>query len=944
MSVARFHAGLELPAGLRDQLRGFRRRLWTVKSAEAVAIAVFGLFVAYLAVFVIDRLADTPGWVRLCMLAAALAAATALPIYGYRWIWRRRHLAQLARVLRHRHPNIGDQLLGVIELVEDPAEQHRSRALCEAAIGQVAHEAARHDFSVAVPHPRHKRWAWAAAAPTLIAAALLIFVPTAASNAWLRFVAPWRDTPRYTFAMVDGLPSRLVVPHGEAFSVAVRLADSSPWRPSQATARYGTQPPIVAALEDGEYRFDLPGQIDPAALAVSVGDGVHAVRVEPTLRPELTDAQAAVTLPEYLRRPETIERDVRGGTLSVVKGSTVAVRATVNRALASATVDGESADGQATGESSAATNGADIIVPAAMVEESRQLKIGWRDGDGLSPLSPFTLSVESHDDDPPTVTCQGLPRQKVVLVSEQLAFSVMAQDDFGVRQIGLQWRGEGDGEGSSAATEGERLLAAGDPARDHLDATGTFCAQALGIAPQPIDVRIYVEDYLPGRERVYSPIFTLYVLSADQHALWLTDQLNRWQRHALEVNERELQLHQTNRELRDLPVAELDEPETRKRIERQAAAERSNGGRLTRLVASGDELLSQAARNPEFGVGHLEKWAEMLQILKDISGNRMPSVADLLAQASAAPASAKPGNPSPGKPQPGGSEPGEAAPGGSNSGDLAAKPSSAQVSATTPPDSEASEPSSPAGPKAGQVRAAPAGGSPPEKPKEKQPARPPVPSIADVESTQQPADPKAPASPPPPGGGSPRLTLPKTTLMGGVKAGAQSCPTSQKLDEAIEQQADLLAEFAKVTDELNRILANLEGSTFLKRLKAASRKETGLADDLTNRATGEFGLVPQRMAEPVRGVLPQLVDRQTKLSGDVGTIIEDMGAYYERRRPTKFKTVLDEMKQLDVVGQLRQVGDDLPREPGLSIAQCEFWSDTLDRWAEDLVDPASGGT
>ena len=39
-------------------------------------------------------------------------------------------------------------------------------------------------------------------------------------------------------------------------------------------------------------------------------------------------------------------------------------------------------------------------------------------------------------------------------------------------------------------------------------------------------------------------------------------------------------------------------------------------------------------RNPEIGVGHLERWAEMLQILKDISGNRMPSVADLLKQAS----------------------------------------------------------------------------------------------------------------------------------------------------------------------------------------------------------------------------------------------------------------------------------------------------------------------
>ena len=63
----------------------------------------------------------------------------------------------------------------------------------------------------------------------------------------------------------------------------------------------------------------------------------------------------------------------------------------------------------------------------------------------------------------------------------------------------------------------------------------------------------------------------------------------------------------------------------------------ANGRRLTNLVASGEDLVKQAMRNPEFGVGHLEKWAEMLQILKDISANRMPSVADLLKQAAQAP-------------------------------------------------------------------------------------------------------------------------------------------------------------------------------------------------------------------------------------------------------------------------------------------------------------------
>ena len=83
---------------------------------------------------------------------------------------------------------------------------------------------------------------------------------------------------------------------------------------------------------------------------------------------------------------------------------------------------------------------------------------------------------------------------------------------------------------------------------------------------------------------------------------------------------------------------------------------------------------------------------------------------------------------------------------------------------------------------------------------------------------------------------------------------------------------------------------------------------------------------------------------EAKASNDVSTIIDDMSAYFERRRFMRFKTVLDEMRQLDVVGSLRQIGDDLTKENGLSIAQCEYWSDTLDRWAEDLVDARKSGT
>ena len=886
MSIDQVGKGLRLPESLRDQLLDFRRRVWSTKTVEALAIAGCGLLTAYLAVFAIDRALETPAWVRGALLATALVIGMVVPLYAYRWIWRRRRLEQLARLLSQKQPLFGDQLLGVIELAESESEQSRSRALCEAAIAQVAEDAARRDFRNAVPAPRLRRWLAGAAAPAFVALLLAALAPAAAGNAWLRFLAPWKNTPRYTFAALAALPDRLVVPHGEAFSFAVRLDEQSHWRPASGTIRYGEQPPIRAALAEGKYVFDVPPQLEADSLALRIGDAVKRIRVEPTLRPDLISAQATVTLPDYLGRTDKIAKDVRGGSLAVVKQSRVALAAEINRALARATLDGQPIGPQ----------GAVVAAPSELVEESRKLELTWQDADGLSVQAPFTLAIQAVDDEAPVVACENLPRQKVVLDSEQLSFSVKAFDDFGVKQVGMEWSGLEDEESPATPALGERLLAAGGHDREQLDAVGAFCASTLDIAPQPIRLRIYVEDYLPGRPRVYSPEFTLYILTAEEHAVWLAEQLNKWQRHSLEVRDREMQLYETNKELRELSPDELDEPETRKQIEKQAAAERANGQRLAGLVSAGEELVAQAARNPQFGVGHLEKWAEMLQVLKDISGNRMPSVADLLKQASAAPA-------------------------------LAAKPPT------------------PSGPKVGQIRTggSPGADKPDDKEADKQAAKPPVPTVSDVESTQRQTKPQEAGESPPSKPSAPRLGLPTTSVVGGVKKSNESCPASEQVEEAVRQQEDLLAEFEKVADELNRILANLEGSTFLKRLKAAARKETQVAGELSDRVSGEFGVPDAALSAGNQTLVARLSERQKGVSENVGLILEDMLAYYERRRQTKFKLVSDEMKQLDVVGKLARIGEELPKETGLSIAQCEYWSDTLDRWAEDLLDPRNDG-
>jgi hypothetical protein len=995
----------------------FRRRVWAIKLIEAGCGAAFGVLVAYLVTFILDRVWDTPVGVRTGIFASALVGCAIVPVALHRWIWRQRRLEQLARLLSRTYPSIGDQLLGIIELVGSESEQARSIALCEAAIEQVAEKAQARDFADAVPNPKHLRRGGLALGTLAVGLGLLALYPAAAANAWARFLMPWRDTPRYTFAMVEELPDRLVVAHGEPFSMTVKLAEQTVSRPRQAEARVGVQPPVSALLADGRYDFELPPQIDAVKLGVRVGDFAKEVRVEPTLRPELSSVVADITLPEYLGRASLEKKDVRGGTLSLVNGSRATFIATATRELAAAKVNGQPI----------APQGANMVSPAMLVKGNRPVEFQWQDRFGLGGKEPFVLTINGREDEAPSIACDGLPSRRVVLDTEHLRFKVTAQDDYGVKQVGMDWQGI-DKTNFKNPAAGERILSAGGPDKELLELTGTFSAASLGIEPQPINVRLFVEDYLPGRQRVYSPTYVLYVLNAEQHAIWLTEQLSKWHRQSLDVRDRELQLFETNKQLRQLSADELNRPDTRRRIETQSEAERANGRRLSNLVASGEDLVKQAMRNPQFGVGHLEKWAEMLQILKDISANRMPSVADLLKQAAQAPGLAQNG-----------------------------------------PANR--------GPMAGQVRAALAGkGS--DGSKEPPAQKNPVPSIVDVESSQQPPNPNDKQQPPSESGGGSRLGLPTTMLAGGAGKENDSCPTGQKMAEAVVKQQDLLAEFEKIADELNRVLANLEGSTLVKRLKAAARLQYRVAGRLADQISDAFGVpgtastqrssgLAIRNPNTVRIVMPlqekldrpvslekgidgntpfrealeflsdrydlpiridkkafasdlqkiqeienipvtlprmtgvkldkvlrqllsqvqgdyvlhrdyvevttrqrslaetrrrapllpgvtlgvsqqdlfkQLSEQEAKSSQDVSNIMDDMQAYYERRRFVQLKAVLDDMLRQDAIGSLRQLGDDLPKESGLSMAQCEYWSDTLDRWAEDLVEAGAGGT
>src|SRR5204862_4321952 len=115
------------------------------------------------------------------------------------------------------------------------------------------------------------------------------------------------------------------------------------------------------------------------------------------------------------------------------------------------------------------------------------------------------------------------------------------------------------------------------------------------------------------------------------------------------------------------------------------------------------------------------------------------------------------------------------------------------------------------------------------------------------------------AAPKPPGAG--KLGLPTTSLAAAPKNDAMPSPESpaqEKLETAIVEQKDLLAEFAKVSDQLSEILASLEASTFVKRFKAASHQQMAIASNIKQKTLGAFGIE----REPVKEATP--ISKQAK--------------------------------------------------------------------------------
>ncbi|MBI2927067.1 MAG: hypothetical protein HYY24_15335 [Verrucomicrobia bacterium] len=621
---------VSLPEGLRRQFAGLERRLWRVESAEPAGVAGIGLVVSYLALFVSDRIWDSPVALRVGIASASVAlVAGTLLWWAKRWIFQRRNLRALSVLVQEKYRRLGDRLLGIVELTE---EQHHlpdfSPALYRAAIHQVATEAAEYDFEEAISSRRAKRCLIALGGLVAVLLLPVLLVPTAAGNAFARWVLPVASIERFTLVNLEQLPAEKIVAHGEPFEVSCAVTYRSFWKPSRIVARYGRQPGVEAAVTDGQVRLRVPAQVEAGTLRIRVGDAVRRVAVQPTHRPSLKELAARVELPAYLQYPPQEEK-IQHGALALLEGSRVAFRGRANRPLTDAQLQLAGAAPQPL-----KLQESEFLTEALTLEGVPHCAFTWKDQFGLESSGPWRLAIQPQKDAAPIPELPDLAREVAILETEVLEVNVAAKDDFGVRELGLKWETATDAPATNDLARQEFNTKSASAKEKKLERAFRFSPLVLKIpADTMVELRAVATDFLPDRESSESPAYRVHVLGNERHAELVRQKLESLLVQLEEVTRLEEKIADTTRDVKEMPEQKLAAAETAQKLGEMKDSQTQNAANLEELAKEGMRTLREALRNPTIPQETLREWSKNLQAMQELAQGEMQQASKSLSAA-----------------------------------------------------------------------------------------------------------------------------------------------------------------------------------------------------------------------------------------------------------------------------------------------------------------------
>ena len=869
---------VDLPEGLRRQFERVEQRLWRVETATAVGAVAASLIFSVLAVFVSDRLWETPVWLRVFIFVGGLlAAAAAILAWGRHWIWRRRDMRALAALVQKKYRRLGDRLLGIVELANEPEHlSNFSPALYRAAIGQVAEDAQQCDFRQSVNSRPAKKLGWTAGGLALVMLACALALPQASWNAFLRWLKPAASVERYTLVVLDGFQPELVVPHGEPFEVSGTVRYRSFWKPARVLGWFTREAKTESTVQSGAVRLQIPGQVEKGVLKVRVGDALAQVNVVPSHRPSLQELTASIHLPDYLHYPDQTEA-VQGGTFRVLEGSRVGFVGTVSRPLAAASMQ-NGGRSQETLE----VQGPTFSSAPVETEKAGELVFNWKDKLGLTNAAPWRLAVQRENDQPPQPDLPDLPRATAMLATDVLRIRAQAQDDFGVRDLGLVWDVVSEGGPSADMTATEIKTELSSTQQKKAEAVFVWSPAHYRIpADSTVELQGFALDYYPKRERARTASYLIHVLSPEAHAEMLRQNLEALMAQIEDITRLQEKIVSDTREVKESDKDQPD-PQGAGRLNQSRDDQLQNAERLAELSRQGESTVREAMKNPLIPADTIGQWSQTLQQWQKLSEGKMQEAARAI---QAAALEAKAGQPSPGSPsQPQNSQP--------------------QNSQNAQNAQAQSPPSPPQNSQPGQQNAQPpqAGNSQPQ--------------------------PQSNSSPPP-----------------DAQAREEEAKRrEQALAEAEARAEEVLEALQKMEQDANKNLDKLQAFTLAQRLRRVGEEEQGLGGQLSSNLADTIGLPARDLPEKYKRLNTSYIKRQGGAHDETTVLQAEISRFYERTEKPNYGKVSQEMKETHVADELDQMGGLIQSNITIQTSsELAGWSERFRKWAEDLEPKSSSG-
>ena len=625
---------IQLPNELESRFGRLRWRLLRVQSLETVLAVFVFLALSFLVVFISDRLVDTVAPIRFAILVAGLVlAGLALLRWIFRWVLSPPGVKYLAVLVQKRYRQLGDRLLGIVELANESARPANfSEELYGAAIDQVATDALSYDFEGAVATRLVRRLVAGGVVLTLVFILLGLLVPGAAANAFVRWATPHRETPRYTLVRISDLEASGVVVHGEPFQALAKVEYLSFWKPRFVQARFGNEPLLDAEVRDGMIHVSVPSQHEPRKLSLVLGDASDELEIEPVLRPKLVEIGAEAKLPAYLGYPDQ-DLKIAGGVLEVLEGSEVKLKGEISRELESVQLSlGE------TQRLDLAVEGATFQSDALDLTNLYDASLQWRDSLGLENTNAWNFTVRHAADQEPMIDLPELGFDTAILDTEVLAMRVVTRDDFGVNEFGLNWQTSAGPQPSQELLEDEFYDGSIDQSKTDLDITFYFSPSIYQIpAGATVEFKGFVTDYYPERKPVESAVYRVHIVSSAEHAELIRSRLESLLTNLEEISRLQEALAAATEDLQANP--DLDPAAIENRLQDQLDDQAMNAAQLSQLAQQGLETLREAMRNSKFSDEMMEEWTKTMSEMQSLAQQKMSQAAKSLNAAKQSPKS-----------------------------------------------------------------------------------------------------------------------------------------------------------------------------------------------------------------------------------------------------------------------------------------------------------------